>query len=427
MSAARRLSAKTFAALSVRNFRLFFVGQLISVSGTWMQSVAQGWLVLQLTGSSVDLGIAIALQFVPILLLGTYGGLIADRHEKRRILYVTQSAAGLLALTLGLLMTTHHVNVDTVYALALALGVVNLFDVPARQAFVQEMVGRDLIANAVSLNSVLMNSGRVIGPSVAAATIALVGTAACFYANAASYVAVLVALAMMRASDLLPMATVERERGQLRLGLRYVAREPLLRNVVVAVAVVGTFAFNFTVTIPLLAHVTFHQRSATQYGLLMGSMGLGAIVGGLAVAHRARPTPRMLVGLAVAFGASMVLVAVAPTLLVAELALVPTGAFGIALLSTANSTLQLHSSEEMRGRVMSLYTTAFQGTTPIGAPLLGVLVSITNPRVAFLAGGVMVVATGLGLLVTLRQNNRSSDVLAAMAESMEGAGGFAPA
>jgi len=175
MSAAKRFSSKTFAALSVRNFRLYFIGQLISVSGTWMQSVAQGWLVLQLTGSSVDLGIAVALQYLPMLLLGSYGGLIADRHEKRRILYCTQVSAGLLALVLGLLVTSHHVTVDTVYVLAALLGVVNLFDNPARQAFVQEMVGRDLIANAVSLNSVLMNAGRLIGPGIAAGFIAVVG------------------------------------------------------------------------------------------------------------------------------------------------------------------------------------------------------------------------------------------------------------
>ena len=177
MSAARRFSSKTFAALSVRNFRLYFIGQLISVSGTWMQSVAQGWLVLQITGSSVDLGFAVALQYVPILLLGSYGGLVADRHEKRRILYFTQSSAGILALVLGVMVTTHHVTVGLVYGLAFLLGLVNLFDVPARQAFVQEMVGRDLIANAVSLNSVLMNAGRVIGPGIAAGFIAVVGTA----------------------------------------------------------------------------------------------------------------------------------------------------------------------------------------------------------------------------------------------------------
>jgi MFS family permease len=408
VSAARQFSSKTFAALSVRNFRLFFIGQLISVSGTWMQSVAQGWLVLQLTGSSVDLGFAIALQYLPILLFGTYGGLVADRHEKRRILYCTQSAAGLLALTLGLLMTTHHVTVDTVFVLATLLGFVNLFDVPARQAFVQEMVGRDLIANAVSLNSVLMNSGRVIGPSVAAGLIALVGTAACFYTNAASYVAVIVALALMRRSELLPMQIVQRQPGQLRLGLKYVFETPQLRNVIIAVAVVGTFAFNFTVTLPLLAHVTFHQKSAAQYGILMGCMGIGAVLGGLLVAHRSRPTPKLLALLAVAFGLFMTLVAFAPTILWAEIALIPTGACSIAFVSSANSTLQLNSGQQMRGRVMSLYSTAFLGTTPFGAPLVGVLIAATNPRIGIFLGAFLTLLTGLWLVFVLRQENRTS-------------------
>jgi MFS family permease len=411
VSAARKFSSKTFAALSVRNFRLFFIGQLISVSGTWMQSVAQGWLVLQLTGSSVDLGFAIALQYVPILLFGTYGGLVADRHEKRRILYFTQASAGLLALTLGLLMTTKHVNVDTVYVLASLLGVVNLFDVPARQAFVQEMVGRDLIANAVSLNSALMNSGRVIGPSVAAGLIAAVGTAACFYANAASYVAVILALVLMRRSELLPMQTVKRLPGQMRLGLKYVFETPELRNVIIAVAVVGTFAFNFTVTLPLLARVTFHQETAAQYGILMGCMGIGAVVGGLAVAHRSRPTPKLLASLAVAFGAFMTMVAFAPTLLRAQIALIPTGACSIAFVSSANSTLQLNSGQQMRGRVMSLYSTAFLGTTPFGAPLVGVLIAATNPRIGLFLGAFLTLLTGLWLVLVLRQTNNRAVVL----------------
>jgi MFS family permease len=413
VSAARQASSKTFAALSVRNFRLFFIGQLISVSGTWMQSVAQGWLVLQLTGSSVDLGFAVALQYLPILLFGTYGGLVADRHEKRRILYFTQSSAGLLALTLGILMTTHHVTVTTVFVLASLLGFVNLFDVPARQAFVQEMVGRDLIANAVSLNSVLMNSGRVIGPSVAAGLIALVGTAACFYSNAASYIAVILALALMRSKELLPMQIVQRQPGQLRLGLKYVFDTPQLRNVIIAVAVVGTFAFNFTVTLPLLAHVTFHQKSAAQYGILMGCMGIGAVIGGLLVAHRSRPTPKLLASLAVAFGVFMTLVAFAPTILLAEIALIPTGACSIAFVSSANSTLQLNSGQQMRGRVMSLYSTAFLGTTPIGAPLVGLLIAGTNPRIGIFLGAFLTLLTGLWLVFMLRAKNRRELVLQA--------------
>ncbi|MFZ1063032.1 MAG: MFS transporter [Acidimicrobiales bacterium] len=413
MSAVRRFSSRTFAALSVRNFRLYFIGQLISVSGTWMQSVAQGWLVLQLTGSSVDLGFVIALQYVPMLLLGSYGGLIADRHEKRRILYCTQSAAAILALVLGVLVTIHHANLVNVMVLAALLGVVNLFDNPARQAFVQEMVGRDLIANAVSLNSVLMNAGRLIGPGIAAGFIAVVGTADCFYANAGSFAAVLVALAMMRRSEFLPMRTVERRKGQLRLGLRYVRDNPLLRNLIVAVAVVGTFAYNFTVTLPLLTRVTFHQHSAADYGLLMAAMGAGAVVGGLVVAHRSRPTPTMIAFLMLGFGSCMTLVALSPSVLAAEIALVPTGAFSIALIATANATLQLNSSQHMRGRVMSLYAIAFLGTTPIGAPLVGLIVSWSNPRIGILVGSLLTIATGFGLVLSRRRDERNEAELLA--------------
>jgi MFS family permease len=411
MSAARRFSSRTFAALSVRNFRLYFIGQLISVSGTWMQSVAQGWLILQLTGSSVALGIAVALQYLPMLFLGSYGGLVADRHEKRRILYFTQAGAGLLALLLGLLITTHHVHPLTVYVISFGLGVVNLFDVPARQAFVQEMVGRDLIANAVSLNSVLMNSGRVIGPGVAAGFIALIGTAGCFYANAVSYVAVLLALWMMRPADFLPMRVVDRDRGQLRLGLKYLWHTPLLRNVIISVAIVGTFAFNFTVTLPLLAKTTFHQRTASQYGILMGAMGVGAIIGGLYVAYRSRPTTKLLIGLALGFAISMALVAVSPDITWAEVFMVPTGAFSIAFMSSSNATLQLNSSEHMRGRVMSLYGTAFLGTTPIGAPLIGLIIGLTDPRVGLLVGAFSVLFTAALITMQWRSNRNRAAVL----------------
>jgi len=406
-----RGTTRTFAALKVRNFRLYFIGQLISVSGTWMQSLAQGWLVLQITGSSVDLGIAVALQFLPMLLLGSYGGLIADRHEKRRILYFTQTSAGLLALLLGVLVSTHHVTVYGVYAVAFGLGIVNLFDVPARQAFVQEMVGRDLIANAVTLNSVLMNSGRLIGPAIAAGFIAVVGTAACFYANAGSFVAVLIALLLMHKSEFLTMRTVAREKGQLRLGLKYSFDNPLLRNVIIAVAVVGTFAYNFTVTLPLLARITFHEHSAGHYGILMGAMGLGAVIGGLVVARRSRPTPEMLALIVMGFGVMMTLVAFAPTVTWAEIAMIPTGSFSIALIATANSLLQLNSSEQMRGRVMSLYSIAFLGTTPIGAPLVGLVVTWSNPRVGIFMGAIFAVLTSVGLLLQQRQNQRSVRVL----------------
>lgn len=392
---ARSYSSKTFAALAVRNFRLYFIGQLISVSGTWMQSVALGWLVLSTTGSSVDLGLVVALQFVPMLLAGPYGGLVADRRAKRQILYLTQGVSGILALLLGLIVTTHHVSMGALYVMAALLGLVNLFDNPARQSFVQEMVGPELIANAVSLNSVLMNAGRLIGPGIAAAFIAVFGSAVCFYVNAGSYLAVLVALAMMRARDFLPMRTVRREKGQVRLGLRYVAGNPLLRDVLLGVAAVGTFAYNFTVTLPVLARSTFHATTASDYGLLMAAMGFGAIVGGLITAYRARPTARLLAGVTLGFGLAMAAVASMPSFTWAEVMLVPTGALSIALISTANSFLQTHSRQEMRGRVMSLYAIAFLGTTPIGAPLVGVVVHYSSPRAGvWLGAGVSLVTAG---------------------------------
>ena len=410
---ARAYSSKTFAALGVRNFRLYFIGQLISVSGTWMQSVALGWLVLQTTGSSLDLGYVVALQFVPMLLAGPYGGLVADRREKRHILYVTQSVAGVLALALGLLVSLHQINMPLLYLMAGLLGLVNLFDNPARQSFVQEMVGPELVANAVSLNSVLMNAGRLIGPGIAAGFIAVFGSAVCFYVNATSYLAVLVALALMRARDFLPMRTVSREKGQVRLGLRYVSSQPLLREVLIAIAAIGTFAYNFTVTLPLLARTTFHARSASDYGLLMAAMGLGAIAGGLATAYRSRPTPKLLAVLTLGFGFMLSLVGAMPTLRWAEVVLIPTGALSIALISTANSFLQTHSSQEMRGRVMSLYAIAFLGTTPIGAPLVGMVVHYSNPRVGVWLGAAVTLITGLFLVRTTTKSRASDSELIA--------------
>jgi len=406
---------RTFAALSTRNFRLYFLGQLVSISGTWMQSVAMGWLILTLTHNSlIHLSANLALQYLPMLLFGVYGGVVADRCDKRKILYCTQASAGALALVLGVLVSTHHATVPAIYAVALALGVVNLFDVPARQAFVQEMVGRDLITNAVSLNSVLMNLGRIIGPAIALAFIALVGTAACFYANAASYGAVLIALALMRSSELNPIRRVSREKHQLRDGLRYVSHDVLLRDILISIAIVGLFAFNFTVTLPALAKITFHETAANGYGAEMTAMGIGAMFGGLYVAHRQRPSVRLLSTLAILFGLFMTGVALAPTIYVAVILMVPTGATSIAFVSTANAMLQLNSTEQMRGRVMSLYGTAFLGTTPVGALAVGVIATLSNPRVAMLVGSILTLATGLALGALLSHRaNVASDAAAA--------------
>ena len=279
MSAVRAAARQTFSSLRVRNFRIYFAAQLISVSGTWMQSVAQAWLVLHLTDSGVALGIVVGLQFLPMLLLGPFGGLVADRVNKRHLLFFTQSAGGLLALVLGVLVVTDTVVLWQVYLLAGLLGVVNLFDNPARQTFMIEMVGRDDLANAVSLNSSLMNMSRVVGPAIGGVIITVFGLGVCFFVNAASYVAVLVGLAMMRTRELHRSVPVPRARGQVREGFRYVWATPALRNVLLSVALIGIFAYNFTVTLALLAKGTFHGGAGT-YAVLTSCMGAGAVVGG---------------------------------------------------------------------------------------------------------------------------------------------------
>ncbi len=409
------LFSKTFAALGVRNFRLFFVGQLISVSGVWMQSVALGWLVLQVTGSSTDLGLVVALQFVPMLLIGPYGGLVADRNKKRRVLFVTQSLEGVLALASGLVVSTHHANIQVLFLISTLLGVLNLFDNPARQSFVQEMVGPDLTANAVSLNSVLINAGRLIGPGIAAVLIASWGTAASFYINAATFIPFILGLALMHERDFTSMRTITKEKGQVRLGLHYVHSEPLLRGVIVGVALVGTFTYNYTVTLPLFARLTFHSVTASNYGRMMAAVGLGAVLGGLIVAYRSRPTTHLLASVALGLGAMLGLVSQMPTFTWAEICLVPTGALSISFITTANSFLQTHSIQEMRGRVMSLYALAWLGTTPIGAPLTGVIIHFTNPRVGILMGSLVTFATGLYLL-RVSGRHRSLEVSTSVAQ-----------
>jgi MFS family permease len=401
---------KTFRALSVRNYRLYFTGQVISVSGTWMQTVAQTYLILfPLHGTGLDVAIAVALQWVPMLFFGTFGGLIADRLDKRKVLYATQSSAGVLALVLGLLVITHSVLLWQVYVVAGLLGVVNLFDNPARQTFVSEMVGLDLLPNAVSLNSVLMNSARVIGPAIGGVLILTVGVATCFMFNAASFVAVIIALSLMRASELYRKPGVARAKGQVREGLRYVWATGDLRSPLIAMAIVGVFAFNFTVTLPLLAKFTFHGGAGV-YSSFLAAMGAGAVVGGLFTAHRSNPTTGLLAVIALFFGALIVAVSLSPTKLVAILLLVPMGAFSIMFVATNNATLQLRADPAMRGRVMSINAIAFVGSTPIGALLLGYISDVSSPRVALVVGGVatLVASVPLFMLATRQRDARAA-------------------
>ncbi len=394
----RRAGAQTFLALRVRNFRLYFIGQVVSVSGTWMQTVALALLILsrQLHGNGVDVGAATAVQYLPMLLFGTLGGLVADRVDKRKLLVITQACAGVLAVALALLTEFRVVTMWEVFALATLLGVVNLLTNPTRQAFVSEMVGRELLPNAVSLNSVLMNSARVVGPAIGGVLIFTVGYAACFYVNAASYVAVIVALLAMRPSELCSSGRVARAKGQVREGLRYVWDNRGLRVPLLAMAVVGTLAFNFTTTLPLLAKYTFHGGAGT-YSTFTVAMGAGAMLGGLLVAHRSRPSAGMLGLIGIGFGVTIALVGLSPTEPLTVVALAFMGVFSIAFIATGNAIVQLTSDPSMRGRVMSLYSIAFIGSAPIGAPLMGWISDTTSPRVALVIGAVGAAAASVPL------------------------------
>jgi MFS family permease len=397
-------AGRTFHSLRLRNFRLYFFGQVVSLTGTWMQSVAQAWLVLKLTGSGFAVGLVTGLQFLPILLLGSWGGLIADRMDKRRVLLVTQSAAALLALLLGLLDLFDVVRLWMVYAMSAGLGLVTLVDMPTRQSFLSEMVGPDDLTNAVSLNVVIVNASRVVGPALAGLIIATLGTALCFLINAASYPAVIVGLAMMRSAELRRQEPVPRRRGQVREGLRYVLARPELRTPLLLMAVAGTMAYNFSILLPLMARFSFHA-GAGAYGALFSLMGTGAVIGGLFIAGR-RASPRILVGSVLAFGAMVVAAAAAPSLPVEMLVMLPLGAASTGFISNANALLQMGASPEMRGRVMALFSVVFVGSTPVGGPLVGWVAERFGPRTSLALAGATTLAAGLVALNARRLRHR---------------------
>ena len=387
----------TFWSLRIRNFRLFAGGQVISLSGTWAQRIAQDWLVLELSGGSgVALGLVTGLQFLPILLFSLYGGLLADRYDKRRMLVLLQAVMGLLALALGLLDVSGAVALWHVYALAFLLGLANAVEIPVRQTFVIELVGPDELPNAVSLNSATFNSARIVGPAVGGLLITAVGTGWVFLLNAASYAAVLIGLCAIRASELQPSVPVERTRGQVRAGLSYVRQRPDLLAPIVLVGVVGTFGLNFQLTLALVSREVF-GRGAGAFALLTSMLAVGSLLGALASARRAGPPRvRRLLGSALAFGALLVLVGLAPSYALMAVLLVPTG-FAVLLFSTtAKAIVQLGSDPHMRGRVVALYVLVFLGGTPVGAPLAGFVAEHLGPRASMVAGG-LVVLLGAGL------------------------------
>jgi MFS family permease len=396
----------TFRSLRVRNFRLFIVGLMVSASGTWMQGVAAPWLVLQLTGSGVALGIDTALQFLPILLIGAWGGVIADRFDNRRVLVWTQIAFAIPALALWILDATGVVQVWMVYALSFLSGLATAIDMPTRQSFYLEMVGPDDLTNAMSLTTATFTGMRMVGPVLAGLLIPFLGTAPIFLINGISYLAVVFALLAMRQSELHARPRTPRAPGQIREGIRYVWETPELRLPMLTMASVFLFAFNFTVLIPLLA-VRELGGGAGTFGVLLGVFGIGSLAGALFMAARAtRPNPRRLCILAVVLGVVTFALAFAPNLAVAAVIIAPLGFAGIAFAITGNSTLQLTSAPDRRGRVMALYTVIFLGSTPIGAPLAGWVGQHIGASFGFAAGGVIAVATGLAALAALTGGSR---------------------
>jgi MFS family permease len=409
------VAGNTFGSLRIPNYRLYFFGQVVSVSGSWMQRVAQSWLVLHLTGSGLALGIVAALQFLPVLVLGAWGGLFADRTDKRRLLMLTQALMGGLALVLGTVTLTGHVQLWMVYVLAFALGLVTCVDNPSRQSFVMEMVGREQVTNAVSLNSAVFTSARIVGPAIAGVLITLVGTGWCFIVNAASFAAVVLALLAMDVSRLQRAQAAPRSRGQIMEGLRFVWSRPDLRLPLLLLSVVGTLALNFTVILPLLAKDTFHGNAGT-YGLLFSVLGLGSLTGALFTAGRREPSPKLMLGSLLVFGVLMLACAAAPTLPIELVTLVAMGVAALTFQTTSNAMVQLRSEPALRGRVMAIYSVLFLGTTPIGAPFVGWIAQQFGPRAGFALGGASMLVAGLIAVWIVRRRHIFTPVPRAVGE-----------
>ncbi len=396
-----RIGQSTFAALSVPNYRFYMAGQSISLIGTWMQMAAMSWLVLSLTHSATDLGVIVALQTLPVLILAPYGGVIADRVNKRKMMIALQTLMGLQALILGLLTVTHVVHIWEIAVLALFLGFNNAFENPSRQSFMLELVGPEHLRNAVSLNSTMVNVARVIGPGIGGIMIAVVGTGVCFLFNAVSFVAVVYTLVAMNTTLLNPTPPTTRGKGQLLEGFAYVRRTPGLLIPLVMMALVGCLTYEFQVSLPYMASNGLHSGSSG-YGFMTAAMGVGAVVGGLTLATRGKIGARVLILGALAFGFAMALATVAPDLALELLALALVGAASVIFMSAGNATLQLRADPQMRGRVMALWFVAFQGSTPIGGPIVGAVMSSLGPRAGLGLGAITCFVVAGGGVLALR-------------------------
>jgi MFS family permease len=384
----------TFRSMRLRNYRLYFFGQLVSNVGTWMQNVALIWLVFTLTHSATAVGFITAAQFLPMLLFATYGGVIADRFDKRRTLMASQTGMAVAAAALAAITLGGAARMWMIYALTLLSGLANAVDNPTRQAFVSEMVGPADLANAVSLNSAMFNSARILGPALGGVVLKFSGAGLCFALNAVSFVAVIASLMLMRPDELWLSNRVLRAKGQIREGLRYMWSTPVIRSTMLMIAVVGTLGFNFSVVLPVLAKRTFHGDAGT-FSVLLSLMGIGSLLGALFSATKTRPTVALLVGSCLGFGITASLAAVAPSLALEYPILILVGATSILFIAAANSTLQLSSTPAMRGRVMAVYAILFLGSTPIGGPIVGWISQKLGPRYGLGLGALATVFTGV--------------------------------
>jgi len=402
ISAIKDFAGETFSSLRVRNYRLYFIGQGISMCGTWMQSIGQAWLVLKITGSGTALGLVTACQFLPVLVLGPMGGVITDRFSKRKLLYFTQTAFGLLAMILGILVATNIVRLWMIYILASCFGLLSAIDNPTRQSFVYEMGGSRFLRNAVTLNSTAINLARVIGPAIAGVLIAGAGLASCFIINSLSYLAVLTSLFMMRNEELNPAKPIHEMKGQLRKGFSYIRKTPVIRDVLIMMAIIGTLSYEFQVSLPLLAKFTFHGNAAS-FAMLTSAMGMGAVLGGLFSASQSKTRPVWVAWASLAFGVAILTVSISPSLAFAGIAMVAVGIFSIGFTSLGNTTLQLECEPEMRGRVMALWSVAFMGSTPIGGPIIGWVGEHASPRWSLVVGGAAALTAGIYGMINLKK------------------------
>jgi MFS family permease len=410
---------RTFSSLSNANYRKFFFGQTTSLIGTWMQTTAQSWLVFTLTHSATDIGFVVALQTLPVLLLGPYGGVIADRVDKRRLMIALQSLMGLQAAALAVLSITHVVTFADVCILAVVLGLNSCFENPSRQAFVLEMVGQDNLRNAVSLNSTMNNVARAVGPAIAGVLIAAVGEGWCFAVNAVSFIAVVASLIAMDRSKLNPSTPTVRAKGQLREGFRYVAKTPALLIPLIMMGLVGMLAYEFQVTLPVVAGTVFHGSSAV-YGALLAAMGTGAVIGGLWTAARGKTGVRAMIRASLIFAVFMTFAGLAPILAIELVAMALVGFASVSFLSMANSTLQMGTDPQMRGRVMALWAVAFMGSTPIGGPLIGWITSEAGARVGLGVGAASCLVAGtIGWIALRRIQSRGAELRPAAAPLSE--------